>query len=542
MAGNRATTTKGFLVLSLVRRWWQRFHPPILRNGRQTLRPQVDELEPRTLLSVFNVNTFADTLAVNLSNGHDARGHVSLRSALMAANHLGGSNSIVLQAGTYSLTLSATKGDLDIKNDVTIQGAGAGATIIDGRHGNRVFQVQGGFVVTIADVTIQRGRSHRGAGIYTSGTLTLEDDGISNNNARGLAGKTGRKGSEISSNPAQTGTQGGTAQGAGIYVAAGSLTISNSSIAMNTAQAGGGGRGGRGGAGRDGASGTAGHPTGGNGRSGRSGGAGGEGGQAQGGGIYVAAGSVLIQNTTVTGNRVVGGNGGAGGAGGRGGHGGSGAVFASGSFGSGGTGFSSGGGSSGGGSSGGGSGGSAAVRAAVGVGQGGNGGNGGNGGAGGNGGLAQGGGIFNASGSITLTATTVSGNQAMGGSGGAGGPGGHGGLGGAVGGLNGARGLAGSPGQAGSGTDPDLSGTITMQIAVPSLTPRPDTTGTFAGPVATVASSENATTDRGKNEPSISRGYLKRLPTEIEPAREQTGETTQLRADEVADKSHAKPC
>ena len=59
-------------------------------------RPMLETLEGRTLLSTFWVNTVADTVAVNPSDGTglDANGNISLRSAIMAANDSPGSSVI----------------------------------------------------------------------------------------------------------------------------------------------------------------------------------------------------------------------------------------------------------------------------------------------------------------------------------------------------------------------------------------------------------------------------------------------------------------
>ena len=42
------------------------------------LRPRLEGLEERVVLSTFKVNTFADTMAVNLKTGKDASGNISL--------------------------------------------------------------------------------------------------------------------------------------------------------------------------------------------------------------------------------------------------------------------------------------------------------------------------------------------------------------------------------------------------------------------------------------------------------------------------------
>ena len=128
------------------------------------LNPGFEGLEARVMLSTFHVNTVLDTVAANLKTGKDAGGHVSLRSAIMAADARGGSNKIIVPAGTFTLTIAGAgedndaTGDLDISGNVSIQGRGEGQTIIDGNNLDRVIQVLGG-VVSITGVTIQHGRA-----------------------------------------------------------------------------------------------------------------------------------------------------------------------------------------------------------------------------------------------------------------------------------------------------------------------------------------------------------------------------------------------
>src|SRR5205809_1367898 len=85
------------------------------RSGRRrresTLRPLVEVLETRLAPAAFTVNTTMDTVAANLTTGQDLTGNVSLRSAIMAANHLGGSNTITLPANTYGLTIDGSGED-----------------------------------------------------------------------------------------------------------------------------------------------------------------------------------------------------------------------------------------------------------------------------------------------------------------------------------------------------------------------------------------------------------------------------------------------
>src|SRR5205085_1536975 len=80
----------------------------------------------------------------------------------------------------------AAKGDLDITQSLTINGAGACTTIINGGGLDRVLHVVAGSV-TISGVTITRGDSgdaaNAGGGILNAGTLTLNNSTVSRNTA-----------------------------------------------------------------------------------------------------------------------------------------------------------------------------------------------------------------------------------------------------------------------------------------------------------------------------------------------------------------------
>jgi CSLREA domain-containing protein len=219
----------------------------------------------------------------------------SLREAIQAANLgtkfggclVGGTSpdTIELPAGTYTLTLGGPDengnagGDLDIRRNLIINGAGQDTTIIDGGGVDRVLQVFTGFVVTLNDLTIRGGHAPDGA------------------NGRNVTdpGQDGRDGS-------------GGVDGGGIYNA-GALTLNRVTIKENQA-----GDGGDGGDGADG--GTSTEDNGADGGEGGSGGSGGRGGR--GGGIY-NKGTLVLNDCLVSGNRAgAGGNSGDGGDGGDG--------------------------------------------------------------------------------------------------------------------------------------------------------------------------------------------------------------------------------
>ena len=163
-----------------------------MQRGTARFRPLGEALETRRLLSTFKVNTLLDTVAVNLKTGKDASGHISLRSAIEAANSRPNSDTIVLPNGTIKLTIvgpnedNAATGDLDIKGSVTIKGKRASSTIIDGNSlGDRVFQVLSGRV-QISGLTIQHGQAEEGAGLLNSGgQVTLASVVVANNEALG---------------------------------------------------------------------------------------------------------------------------------------------------------------------------------------------------------------------------------------------------------------------------------------------------------------------------------------------------------------------
>ena len=73
-----------------------------VKRSASRIHPRLEWLEDRVVLSTFKVNTTLDTVAVSLKTGKDASGHISLRSAIMAADAHGGKNTIILPNGTFS--------------------------------------------------------------------------------------------------------------------------------------------------------------------------------------------------------------------------------------------------------------------------------------------------------------------------------------------------------------------------------------------------------------------------------------------------------
>ena len=211
-------------------------------------------------VNTFTVNTTADTIDASPADGScaDANGNCSLRAAIMEANALNLNTPVVINipADTYQLTLTngaeEERGDLDIRRDVTLRGAGAGQTILDGNAADRVLEIYEGATVSVEGVTIQNGKAvnDNGGGILNSGTLTLKDSTVSENTAIGNTNNNGH--------------------GGGIYNdSTGTLTLTNSTVSGNTA--------------------------------------------SDGGGIYNYRGTLTLTDSTVSGNRATGSNSGGGG-------------------------------------------------------------------------------------------------------------------------------------------------------------------------------------------------------------------------------------
>ena len=215
--------------------------------------------------STYVVNSTLDEPDADPSDGicATASNDCTLRAAIMQANFATDPNTITVPSGIYLLTRSgyddtALVGDLDIIHELTIQGMGAGVTIVDGNSavtGDRVFHVLdsaanvnlrsmtirngnvpttipgdpswgGGIlvnnvdsllVVHLRDVILEGNAALMGGGIYASaGTIDLQNTTIRTNTT-------------IENGP-----------GGGIYAAASTLTIRDSQVYSNSAYNGGG--------------------------------------------------------------------------------------------------------------------------------------------------------------------------------------------------------------------------------------------------------------------------------------------------------------
>jgi CSLREA domain-containing protein len=206
--------------------------------------------------STYTVTRFDDPALASCSASD-----CSLREAVIAANLHPGST-VVIQAGTYTLAQAganedgAATGDLDIYGAMTISGAGAAKTTINGGGLDRVFQVLPTGNATISGVTITNGfvaagTDYGGGGLSNSGTLVLSNCVVTGNHTENFGGGIDNSGNLklIGTTVSHNTVSGGDfSNGGGIYngpVAANpgadSLTLLNSIIEDNSALDNGGG-------------------------------------------------------------------------------------------------------------------------------------------------------------------------------------------------------------------------------------------------------------------------------------------------------------
>jgi CSLREA domain-containing protein len=198
--------------------------------------------------------TFVVTTTTDSNDGACTVSLCSLRDAIIAANGLAGADTITLPAGTYTLSIAGANedvsatGDLDIIGDLTINGAGAATTIIDGGAIDRVFHIVAG-TVAINNVTVRNGLApgaSGGGGILVTGsaTLTLDTVTLTNNHTgTGAGGGILNNGTTTIMNSTVTGNgTGGGGDGGGINNQS-TMTVTNTTISGNTTAAGGNGAG-----------------------------------------------------------------------------------------------------------------------------------------------------------------------------------------------------------------------------------------------------------------------------------------------------------
>lgn len=270
--------------------WWQRLFFPRRRSTRPHARRrlEVETLESRLAptINIFVTGSvvagdffsdparFSDGPVSPLTNiGGANYVATNLRSAVAGATAFAGDNAIYLENGSYFLNNGGPGGELDIlfgpATSLLIRNAQGGTTTIDALNGSRLFDIAAGGTVLMEHLALNNGAAPTpgagnsiGGAIVNHGTLFFASGSMVNNLAFG-AGGTGN------------GAQGGAVYndaGAKLFILASTLDSNVASVALTdfTALTG----------------------------------------DAEGGAVYIAAGSglVYVNSSTFSNNQVFGGN------------------------------------------------------------------------------------------------------------------------------------------------------------------------------------------------------------------------------------------
>ena len=153
--------------------------PTRLRKRAMSVRLSLELLEDRTVPSTFTVLNLADS------------GLGSLREAILDANANPGANLIRFAPSARDGTVVLTSGELNITDNLEIDGPGADRLAVSGNDSSRVFRINSGVAVSIDGLTVTHGRAvGQGGGILNAGTLTVSHAILSDNLVGGVPGAT----------------------------------------------------------------------------------------------------------------------------------------------------------------------------------------------------------------------------------------------------------------------------------------------------------------------------------------------------------------
>ena len=262
---------------------WLTMGPPNLGLGTGTVTYTV---APHAA-GVATVSIAGHTFAVRGSSQATTRYVATAQAGGLDTTQSGGPNDCSLSTApclhiSHALSVAASGDTIDVVrgtynehslpvtqaiSPITISGAGAGATIVDGGAADSVFSVSAGANATFQNLTIRNGHANAGGGIRNDGSVTLTATILTGNVADTYGGAvvnaasatlTVQNGSILKGNSV-------TGNGGAIH-SQGTVTVTDSTIAGNTANS--------------------------------------TSGSAFGGGINMAGGSLTITRSTVSGNHV----------------------------------------------------------------------------------------------------------------------------------------------------------------------------------------------------------------------------------------------
>ncbi len=188
----------------------------------------------------FQVTTTTDAPDASPGDGicADAAGQCTLRAAVQEADAQpsGSTITILVPAGTFPLKL----GVLSLTaNTITVQGTGA--STVDGRNASQVFNIGPAASVTLGQLAIIDGNASLGGGIQNAGTLTLTNSTVAASVASNGGGIYNQQGATLALAGTTVSQNVAGRDGGGIANNGGTLQLSRSTVAGNKASLAGGG-------------------------------------------------------------------------------------------------------------------------------------------------------------------------------------------------------------------------------------------------------------------------------------------------------------
>ena len=203
-------------------------------------------LVPALAAAQITVNTTADQ-APSVGECTGVPGDCSLRQAIDAANKVPGPETIVLPAGSYTLTIKGSEenedatGDLDVteESEISIAGAGARTTVVDATGlEDRVFDVQFLASLSLSRLTVTGGlvSDENGGGVFAEeATLNLDQVAGRGNTASnsGRGGGVGVDESKTTIANSLITENHNSGDGGGLWTSQGEISLVNTTLANN---------------------------------------------------------------------------------------------------------------------------------------------------------------------------------------------------------------------------------------------------------------------------------------------------------------------
>jgi hypothetical protein len=198
-----------------------------------------------TTLEIDGETVVVEQAEFTVTNTDDS-GEGSLRSAIAQTNNTEGADTITFADDLSGQTITLTSGQLEITDELTINGLGADQLTIDADGNSRIFNIDDGedsaIAVTLEGLTITGGTAEDGGGILNREDLTLSNSTVSGNSANsggGIYNSFGDSLTLMNSTVSGNSATGSYSAGGGISNE-GTATLTGSTVSGNSARLGGG--------------------------------------------------------------------------------------------------------------------------------------------------------------------------------------------------------------------------------------------------------------------------------------------------------------